>query len=76
MNGSALSWYMRLDNTKIHSWKDIMDAFIKQYKYIMDIASDRTSLSSMEKTEKKSIREYAQRWRDLAAQVHPPLLNR
>ena len=42
----------------------------------MDIAPDRTSLSSLEKAEKESIREYAQRWRDLAAQVHPPLLDR
>ena len=25
---------------------------------------------------KESIREYAQRWRDLTAQVHPPLLDK
>ena len=76
LNGPALSWYMRLDNTRIRSWKDLVDAFVKQYKYNMDIAPDRTSLSSLEKAEKESIREYAQRWRDLAAQVHPPLLDR
>ena len=64
---------MRLDNTRIYSWKDLVDAFIKQYKYNMDIAPDRTSLSNLEKMNKESIREYAQRWRDLAAQVHPPL---
>ena len=52
------------------------DAFVKQYKYNMDIALDRTSLSNMERMKKESIREYAQRWRDLAAQVHPPLLDR
>ena len=50
--------------------------FCKQYKYNMDIAPDRTSLSNLEKKEKESIREYAQRWRDTAAQVHPPLLDR
>jgi hypothetical protein len=42
----------------------------------MDIAPDRTSLSNLEKRDKESIREYAQRWRDLAAQVHPPLLEK
>jgi len=42
----------------------------------MDIAPDRTSLSILEKRDKESIREYAQRWRDLAAQVHPPLLDK
>ena len=67
---------MRLDNTRIHTWKDLVDAFIKQYTYNMDIAPDRTSLSNLEKGDKESIREYAQRWRDLAAQVHPPLLEK
>jgi hypothetical protein len=76
LSGAALSWYMRLDNTRIHTWKDLVDAFIKQYKYNMDIAPDRTSLSNLEKGDKESIREYAQRWRDLAAQVHPPLLEK
>jgi len=42
----------------------------------MDIALDRTSLSNLEKGDKESIREYAQIWRDLAAQVHPPLLEK
>jgi hypothetical protein len=53
-----------------------VDAFIKQYKYNMDIAPDRTSLSNLEKRDKESIREYAQRWRESAAQVHPPLLDK
>jgi hypothetical protein len=42
----------------------------------MDIAPDRTSLSNIEKRDKESIREYAQRWWELAAQVHPPLLDK
>jgi len=76
LSGAALSWYMRLDNTKIRKWKDLVDVFVKQYKYNMDITSDRTSLSNPEKRDKESIRKYAQRWRDLAAQVHPPLLDK
>jgi hypothetical protein len=59
LSGAALSWYMRLDNTRIHTYKDLVDAFIKQYKYNMDIAPDRTSLSNLEKGDKESIREYA-----------------
>jgi hypothetical protein len=76
LSGAALNWYMRLDNTKIQKWKDLVDAFVKQYKYNMDIAPDRTSLSNLEKRDKENIREYAQRWRDLAAQIHPPLLDK
>jgi len=38
-----------------------MDAFVKQYKYNMGIALNRTNLSNLEKRDKESIREYAQR---------------
>jgi len=76
LSGAALSWYMRLDNAKIRKWKDLVEAFVKQYKYNMDITLDRTSLSNLEKRDKESIREYAQKWRDLAALVLPPLLDK
>jgi hypothetical protein len=46
---ATLNWYMRLDTTKIRRWKDLVDVFVKQYKYNMDIAHDRTSLSNLEK---------------------------
>jgi hypothetical protein len=42
----------------------------------MDIAPDRTSLFNLEQNDKESIREYAQRWRESVAQVHPPLLDK
>jgi hypothetical protein len=49
---------MRLDNTKIRRWKDFV-AFVKQYKYKMDIAPDKSSLSNLGKKDKESIREYS-----------------
>jgi len=76
LNGVTLSWYIRLDNTKIQRWKDLVDAFVKQYKYNIDIASAKTNLSNLEEGDKESIREYAQRWRESATQVHPPLLDK
>ena len=36
LSGVALNWYMRLDNTRIRSWKNLVDAFIKQYKYYLE----------------------------------------
>ncbi|KAL3573191.1 hypothetical protein D5086_027095 [Populus alba] len=54
----------------------LMDAFVKQYKYNMNIAPDKTSLSNLEKKDKESIRECAKKWRESAAQVHPPLLDK
>jgi len=72
--GSALSWYMRLDSVRIRSWRDLVEAFLKQYKFNMEIAPDRTSLMSMEKRSQESVRAYAQRWRDEAMHVQPPLI--
>jgi len=58
----ALTWYMRLDNTKIKKkWKDLVDAFIRQYKFNMDVGHDRSNLQTMEKNNKDSLREYTQR---------------
>jgi hypothetical protein len=71
-----LTWYMRLDNTKVKKWKDLVDAFMRQYKFNIDVGPDRLSLQAMEKDNKESIREYARRWSELAAQVDPPMLEK
>jgi hypothetical protein len=36
---------MRLDNTKVKKWKDLVDAFMRQYKFNIDVGPDRLSLS-------------------------------
>jgi len=48
-----------------------MDAFIRQYQYNSDMASDRMQLQNMCKRDNESFKEYAQRWRDLETQVVP-----
>jgi len=40
------------------------------------MAPDRTQLQNMSKPEHESFKEYAQGWRDLAAQVAPPMVER
>jgi hypothetical protein len=76
LSDAALTWYMRLDNTKVKKWKDLVDAFMRQYKFNIDMGPDRLSLQAMEKNNKESIREYAQRWSEVAAQVNPPMLEK
>src|SRR3954467_10912821 len=39
----------------------------------MDMAPDRDQLRAMMQKEKESFKEYAQRWREVAAQVIPPM---
>jgi len=40
------------------------------------MAPDRKQLQNMCKKEHESFKEYTQRWRDLAAQVAPPMMER
>ena len=56
--------------------KDLMVSFIRKYQYNFDMALDRMQLQKMCKMEHESFKEYAQRWRDLEAQVAPPMIER
>ncbi|KAL0544948.1 hypothetical protein IC582_020078 [Cucumis melo] len=76
LTGPASRWYIQLDNAHIHVWKDLADAFLKQYKHNIDMAPDRLDLQQMEKKSSESFKEYAQRWRDMAAEVQPPLTDK
>ncbi|KAA0045606.1 Gag-pro-like protein [Cucumis melo var. makuwa] len=60
----------------VHRWKDLANSFLKQYKYNIDMAPDRLDLQRMEKKNVENFKEYAQRWRDLATQVQPPLTDK
>ena len=51
-------------------------AFLVQYKHMTDTAPDRMSLQNMEKKASESFHEYAHKWRDLAAQVQPPITDK
>ena len=53
-----------------------MDVFNRQYQYNSDMAPDRMQLQNMCKIDNESFKEYAQRWRDLVAQVVPPMTER
>ncbi|KAK2422686.1 hypothetical protein QL285_033199 [Trifolium repens] len=72
--GASLNWYMQLEASSVRSWRDLANAFIKQYQYNLDMAPSHTQLQNMTQKEGESFKVYAQRWRELAAQVRPPLL--
>ncbi|KOM25958.1 hypothetical protein LR48_Vigan208s000100 [Vigna angularis] len=74
--GVALNWYTHLEPSRIRCWADLADAFVKQYIYNTHIAPDRLQLQNMSKRGDETFKEYAQRWRELAAQVEPPLYDR
>jgi len=70
---TTLNWYMHLEPARICSWRDLEDAFLKQYKYNVDLAPDRLQLQNMSKKGFETFKEYAQGLRELAAPVKPPL---
>ena len=74
--GAASSWYTHLERSHIRSWKHLADAFLKQYKYNIDMALDMMQLHNMAKKDIETFKEYAQRWRGLAVQVEPPLIEK
>jgi len=51
---------MHLEPARIRSWRDMVDAFIKQYEYNLDMAPNRLQLQGMEKKEVETFKEYAQ----------------
>ena len=50
------------------------NSFLEYYRFNTEIAPDRTVLIRTEKKSGESFREYAQRWRELATQVQPPMM--
>jgi hypothetical protein len=76
LSGASLDWYMQLERTQVQTWKDLADAFMKQYKYNLDMAPNRMQLQNLGQKDNETFKEYAQRWRELAARVQPPLLEK
>ncbi|KAA3485965.1 hypothetical protein EPI10_029928 [Gossypium australe] len=74
--GAAARWYNQLSRAKIDSWDDLAQAFLEQYSHITDMTPDRITLQNMKKKGNENFRQYAQRWREVAIQVQPPLLEK
>ncbi|XP_052882778.1 uncharacterized protein LOC128291615 [Gossypium arboreum] len=55
--GSAAKWYNQLSRAKIHSWKDLAQAFIKQYGHVTDMAPEKITLQNMEKRRSENFRQ-------------------
>ncbi|RDX89643.1 hypothetical protein CR513_28607, partial [Mucuna pruriens] len=56
-----------LERGRIKTWRDLAEAFSKQYKYNEDMTPDRSRLQNMIKKEHEGFKEYTQRWHELAA---------
>ncbi|KAJ9184401.1 hypothetical protein P3X46_004131 [Hevea brasiliensis] len=73
--GNSDSRIHLLDKSKLRSWKDLADAFLKQYKFNYDVAPTRRDLQNLVQKDRESFKEYAQIWREKAAEVYPPVID-
>ncbi|RDX64284.1 hypothetical protein CR513_57176, partial [Mucuna pruriens] len=57
---ATLGWYVNLERGRIKTWKDLAEAFLKQYKYNEDMAPDHSRLQGLAKKEQEGFKEYTQ----------------
>ena len=76
LTGSATKWYNQLSRENVRSWTDLAKAFLVQYKYMIESAPNRISLQNMDKKTTETFQEYTHKWRDLAAQVQPSMIDK
>jgi hypothetical protein len=50
---------MDLKKESVRSWRELGEAFLRQYKHNMDMAPSRTQLQSLFQKTGKSFKEYA-----------------
>ena len=71
--GTQLEWFYQLEGASVRNWEDLAAAFYRQYQYNSDLAPTRTQLQDMSMGASEGFKDYAQKWRDLAGRVQPPL---
>ena len=76
LSGTQLDWFYQLERVDVHNCEDLATAFYRQYQYNADLAPTRTQLQSMAMDTNEGFKYYAQKWRDLARRVQPPLSKR
>ncbi|RDX93544.1 hypothetical protein CR513_24182, partial [Mucuna pruriens] len=53
LTGAALNWYVNLEKGQVRTWRDLAKAFVRQYNYNEDMASDRSRLQNLSKADLK-----------------------
>lgn len=75
LSGDSLEWYVQLERSHVHTWRNLVEAFLKHYQYNMDMAPNHTQLQNLSQRYNELFQEYAQRWRELASRVQRPILD-
>ena len=73
LTGPAMRWYLNMNKHEIRTWEDMIDSFLAHYQHNADLAPDKSSLRVLTPNKNEKFRTFAQRWRNLAAQIIPPM---
>lgn len=68
-----MRWYLNLNKSEVRRWRDLADAFLTHYQHNADLAPDKSALRILTPNKGEKFRAFAQRWRNVAAQIFPPL---
>ena len=61
LTGASLEWYMHLERGHIRTWRDLVNAFLLQYQFNIDMAPNRTQLLGLSQKSGQTFKEYAQK---------------
>ncbi|XP_030520171.2 uncharacterized protein LOC115733680 [Rhodamnia argentea] len=67
----AMQWYTNHKINRMDSWEDAANAFIKHFKFNLDVTISREDLERTELKKGETLKEYATRWRNMAGQIMP-----
>lgn len=56
LSGESLDWYMQLEGIHIHTWQEMVEAFLKHYQYNTDMTPYRMQLQNLTRSRKKRLR--------------------
>ncbi|XP_070045977.1 uncharacterized protein [Nicotiana tomentosiformis] len=73
LTGDALSWYISQNQKKWVNWASMASDFMDQFKFNTKNAPDVFYIQNLKKKPMETFREYATRWRSVAAKVRPAL---
>lgn len=73
LSGPALRWFLGLELSKYDTFQELAMDFVRHYGFNLDIAPTLSDLRRMEKHKNDSIKDYASKWMNKAAQLQPPL---
>lgn len=69
LKGGALDWFLTLDFTKYKTWQEIVNVFVNQFSYNIQIEYTSRDLDMTKQEPKESFTAFLIRWREKAAKV-------